>query len=227
MGEWFDSHFNADFGSDFGAGVERRNPLPKGTYWQNVFDKDAAAFQDWLGRNSTTVKVRSTETHPPVTNWFSPNDPGWTFYKFEVLSPTSWEGPGLPTIVSQDETVTGAADTSTASDVIADMQSKSLSGKLEQAAMDPGTLAKDILKGASESAIPWKWIIAGSGVLAVGIIAYRSPQIAGSILTHRGGSTGVKSPSLKERFSSIGSQTRNRFAAIGAQAKARARAALA
>lgn len=74
--------------------LERRNPLPTGLYWQDVFDKDIAAFQDWLKRNAATVIVRETEHFEPPLD----GDPSRDFFLIEVKAPTKWEGPGFPTI---------------------------------------------------------------------------------------------------------------------------------
>lgn len=86
----------------FGLGaIERRNPLPAGSYWVDVFAQDLPAFQSWLSANSGSVRVTSTEhfDSDPPRDWFA----------FTVTSPVQWNGPGLPTI-SQGETT--SAETS-------------------------------------------------------------------------------------------------------------------
>lgn len=73
----------------FGA-IERRNPLPAGRYWVDVFDPDIAAWTAWRTRNGQNVKVEETEHFE--------GDPSRDFIIFKVLAPVPWEGPGLPTI---------------------------------------------------------------------------------------------------------------------------------
>jgi hypothetical protein len=81
--------------------LERRNPLPVGLYWQDVFDKDHDAFEDWLKRNHATVtSIRNehfdaqseAEMGVPTGGL-----PGRDWYLFQVTAPTKWEGPGFPT----------------------------------------------------------------------------------------------------------------------------------
>lgn len=73
--------------------LQRQNPLPPGRYWIDVFEKDAAAFRAWLER-SPGVRVQTTQhfDESPARDW----------YLFDVTAPTSWEGPGLPTIATAD-----------------------------------------------------------------------------------------------------------------------------
>ncbi len=165
MGEWYNSQFGADFG-----GVERKNPLPKGMYWVDVFDKDKEAFQTWLTTNRSTVKIRATQTFKGETNLFSANVPGHDWFKFEVLSPTKWEGPGLPTIITQSAPVESSEDTGTASDVAAKIREESLAGKLEQAVMKPD----------ESSLFSTKNVVIGTAVLAVLVMAYNVPKAIAS-----------------------------------------------
>jgi len=73
--------------------LERRNPLPPGLYWVDVHGDDKIhAFNKWVKQDSIRVrKVRATED--PTGQW-----PSGNWYLFEVLAPTQWDGPGLPTI---------------------------------------------------------------------------------------------------------------------------------
>lgn len=79
-----------------GVGVgalERRNPLPPGKYWVDVFTPQEAAFQDWLRKNKGSVSVITTETFAPIDDY-----PGRAWRLFTVQAPVAWEGPGFPTI---------------------------------------------------------------------------------------------------------------------------------
>lgn len=94
--------------------AERRNPLPVGRYWVDVFDlvstapatkgqNEQTAFRAWLRRNAATVKVERTQSFD--------TEPARDFYIFKVVASTPWEGPGFPTIApsgvqSSDDTVT-------------------------------------------------------------------------------------------------------------------------
>jgi hypothetical protein len=80
---------------------ERRNPLPIGQYWVDVFAKDEEAFNAWLFRHKDAVSVLRSESHPET-------DPPWNWMLFDVTSPVRWDGPGFPTI-SKGET--GSSDT--------------------------------------------------------------------------------------------------------------------
>jgi hypothetical protein len=85
--------------------VERRNPLPIGRYWVDVFAKDSDAFTQWTKRNTDRLKIRGTEH-------FANDDAALVrdWMLFEVLSPVPWEGPGFPTVA--DASVTSSSDTS-------------------------------------------------------------------------------------------------------------------
>jgi hypothetical protein len=84
--------------------VERRNPLPVGRYWVDVFNSKEAAFREWLQAHKADVRVLTTETFEPVGDY-----EGRVWRLFEVLSPVTWEGPGLPTVA--DPGVKSSADT--------------------------------------------------------------------------------------------------------------------
>lgn len=69
--------------------IERRNPLPTGRYWVDVFDPHRRAFKEWLEDNHVTVEqTKEYETNTPLGTW----------YLFSVSEPVQWEGPGFPTI---------------------------------------------------------------------------------------------------------------------------------
>ena len=89
--------------------VERANPLPRGRYWVNA-SGDAAIDQldKWMADNNATVH--------PVKSEFDPGAPGpftnpvpvqWVL--FDVMEPTTWNGPGLPEIATVN--VQSQADT--------------------------------------------------------------------------------------------------------------------
>lgn len=67
--------------------VERRNPLPKGSYWIDIPPEDQKAFDAW--RRNASVKTRATQRN---------SDDGWTWYRFDVTAPVAWGGWGFPTI---------------------------------------------------------------------------------------------------------------------------------
>lgn len=84
--------------------VEKRNPLPAGTYLIVVQTIHLDAFRQWLDRNRATVEVLETkpvvesdsgmpgvEVSTPVGAWFG----------FRVSKPTQWEGPGWPDIATE------------------------------------------------------------------------------------------------------------------------------
>ncbi len=89
-------------GVDCLGAMERRNPLPQGIYWIDVFTPHVRDFQGWMKEHRDTVHAKESSTY---------SDPEGVFVKFEVTSPTPWNGPGYPTISSQAQT---QADTSSA-----------------------------------------------------------------------------------------------------------------
>ena len=88
------------------GGVERRNPLPVGTYWVDIPREKHEAFKGWLSRHRATVRVLRTHEHAP--GWSQRHSPtreeqrapGAYWYLFLVSAPTPWEGPGFPTIAT-------------------------------------------------------------------------------------------------------------------------------
>lgn len=85
--------------------IERKNPLPPGKYWVDVFEPQEIAFQDWLRRNKANVAVTSTESFDPTGDYAAR-----VWRLFEVNAPVTWEGPGFPTIAGAN--VKSSADTS-------------------------------------------------------------------------------------------------------------------
>lgn len=84
--------------------VEKRNPLPPGRYWVDVFDRDRAAFREWLDSYSGVVVVLSTESYDA-----NAGGPARDWYLFHVHGHVAWNGPGYPTIA--DAQVTSSRDT--------------------------------------------------------------------------------------------------------------------
>lgn len=84
--------------------IERRNPLPVGRYWVDVFTSKEAAFQNWLRAHKAEVQVISAETFEPIDDY-----EGRVWRLFKTTAPVPWEGPGLPTIAGPD--VNSSADT--------------------------------------------------------------------------------------------------------------------
>jgi hypothetical protein len=84
--------------------IERRNPLPPGRYWVDVFPPHLDTFAAWLkthgptsGGGDGSVTVEETETFEGASDGsMPPRD----FYIFDVSAPVNWEGPGLPTVAT-------------------------------------------------------------------------------------------------------------------------------
>ena len=81
--------------------LERRNPLPAGRYWIDLFAQDSDAWLDWRKRNASSVGIEATEH----INSEPPRD----FIIFHVTAPVSWEGPGYPNVA--DKSVQSSNDT--------------------------------------------------------------------------------------------------------------------
>lgn len=94
------------------AKLEKRNPLPPGRYWIDVFPDGIATWVGWSGGNLATVGVEKTEFYKGTTKvqtilgWAYPwvPEPGvWppqfdhtsvpdrAFIIFTVSSPTTWD----------------------------------------------------------------------------------------------------------------------------------------
>lgn len=69
----------------------RANPLPPGIYWVDAFGADLAPFTLWTAQES--VRVLKTRAY---------SDPEGSWFLFEVLEPTEWNGPGFPTESSEE-----------------------------------------------------------------------------------------------------------------------------
>lgn len=86
--------------------IERRNPLPIGRYWIDIFDSGNAAWQGWLASNASTVRVESTQDFDASgTSVLNTTAPARRFIIFVTTAPTPWPpnmGIGLPTIADSD-----------------------------------------------------------------------------------------------------------------------------
>lgn len=88
--------------------LERKDPVPKGRYWIDIFDKKQTVWNDWVKRSGEKIKVITTEFFPaegfdPFKNTFS--SPARTWNLFDVLQPVPWGiavDVGWPTVASQD-----------------------------------------------------------------------------------------------------------------------------
>lgn len=78
---------------------ERRNPLPIGWYWVDVPNDKDEAFGQWIEHNGITVK--ETKEHRDE-GLLIDSDVKAISYLFYVPKETPWEGPGFPTIASQE-----------------------------------------------------------------------------------------------------------------------------
>lgn len=96
--------------------LERRNPLPKGRYWVDMFGDNRELFNEWLTANRGLVHRISVESFPA-----DDGGPARDWSLFEVTGgPTGeflpeWVGIGFPTIA--DSSVMSSSDTVTAPDV--------------------------------------------------------------------------------------------------------------
>lgn len=81
------------------AAMERANPLPPGKYWVDVFPPNMDAFSAWTVKNAATVHVDASESFSGSTDNDPPPRDWWLF---TVSAPTTWEGPGFPTIATPD-----------------------------------------------------------------------------------------------------------------------------
>lgn len=85
--------------------IERRNPLPVGRYWVDVFEPDMAGFREWLASHrGERIYVERSSLHEdqlgPGGSLFSePQVREWVL--FRVLHPVPWQGPGYPTIATE------------------------------------------------------------------------------------------------------------------------------
>ena len=74
--------------------LERRNPLPPGRYWLDVFPPNIATITAWTRANKS-VRVVSTE--------FFDSTPPRQWLMFDIVSPTQFDQLtfGFPTVVKQ------------------------------------------------------------------------------------------------------------------------------
>ena len=102
--------------------VERRNPLPAGRYWVDIFEPQRVAFETWRAVNKDSVKVEVTETHG--------SNPPREFFIFNVVErvavpggtttieiPVQWDSVtfGFPSVAGRD--IKSSADTVTRPDL--------------------------------------------------------------------------------------------------------------
>ena len=85
--------------------LERRNPLPSGLYWLDVFGDNRAKFEAWRKLNASLVRVVASESFD--------SEPPRDWVKLEVLSPAPWDAKtfGFPTIIKPGEPVNSSGDT--------------------------------------------------------------------------------------------------------------------
>lgn len=89
--------------------LERRNPIPPGTYWQDVFAKDQPRWNQWYAKHIGAIHVDSTEAKDGPRNW----------YKFTLTKSVPRDTfPGFPTIITQKSGEAGKRESAkiTASD---------------------------------------------------------------------------------------------------------------
>lgn len=74
--------------------LEKRNPVPPGVYWIDVWGDNRAKFLEWTAL--PTIQVRKTRSYEAIDDW-----PARDWLLFEVVTPTAWpnlKGIGFPTI---------------------------------------------------------------------------------------------------------------------------------
>jgi hypothetical protein len=107
------------------AGIERKSPLPKGRYWQDIFEKQASDWNAWLAPNLQSgavqiVKVERFKSNPLQDGSWLPEPlqpdnagtiPARMWVLFDVVTPVAWPAVqlGFPTIA--DKGVTTSDDT--------------------------------------------------------------------------------------------------------------------
>lgn len=132
--------------------IERRNPLPVGLYWVDVFQPDWERFNSWLAKWSAETNVVRSEQ-------FSSNEGGpareWVLFEVLVPDTVQWlKGLGFPTIAGDREL--------TSDDTVQKPPP-------EQPPLD-GWFEGDFLGGSSagkgSSIVPWV-IVGGLGAVAL------------------------------------------------------------
>jgi hypothetical protein len=86
--------------------IERRNPLPVGKYWVDVFEPHIPDFRMWLDKHEDSIKIEKQENFPFADGPYPPHN----WYLFSVLSETPWEGPGFPDIATEERESKDTAD---------------------------------------------------------------------------------------------------------------------
>lgn len=88
--------------------LERRNPLPVGSYWVDVFGDKVPLFDGWLtAMHPIGVRTEVTEQFPATDDF-----PARTWYKFSVTQPIApWDAKtfGFPTVA--DASIKSSSDT--------------------------------------------------------------------------------------------------------------------
>jgi hypothetical protein len=128
--------------------LERRNPLPPGRYWIDLFEKDSAAWLAWRARNGVKIEVTEHFNSSP------PRD----FIIFRTDTPVPWEGPGYPTIAGA--TVKASEDT----------------GQRPPPTKDPIDAITDIVTSPTAKVVGTALGIVAGGALIIYIIANATDQ---------------------------------------------------
>lgn len=86
--------------------LERRNPVPPGRYWLDVFSPNIADITAWKNANRDRVRVVSSESFDPVPSGTQTDTrftPARLWLLFDVLSPVQFDQLkfGFPTVVKQ------------------------------------------------------------------------------------------------------------------------------
>lgn len=80
--------------------LERRNPLPVGRYWIDIFEPKKEVFYNWLRIASISVQVLATETREATDQW-----PASEWYLFETKQMLMWDiagDVGWPTVAGPE-----------------------------------------------------------------------------------------------------------------------------
>ena len=85
--------------------LERRNPLPAGTYWLDVFGANREKLAAWRREHAASVRVVASESFE--------SDPPRDWVKFVVSVPVAWDAKtfGFPTIIPTGVKVDSSGDT--------------------------------------------------------------------------------------------------------------------
>lgn len=125
--------------------LQRQNPLPKGSYWIDVFDKNIPKFDGWaLAFQPLGVHVDVSESFPATDTQLERN-----WYKFTIQGDAvvPWDAKtfGFPTIA--DASITSSADTVQRPDLPQDTLDR-LSNWTEQTLGVTGTAGKFLVFAA-------------------------------------------------------------------------------